>query len=281
MRNLFVSFRKILTSRGFRLCVGMTVVLLFSAEVYTDGATQSRYSVFRVITDIPSEEFASNYMLCDIMVIGNARFGWLSMFAPILAGFCFVPQMCAECEENAVRFQIFRSSKLKFSVTQFLSGIISGGTAIALGFIIFGGAVFLLFPSVSEMAEYEMFFLEGAEFCFPKNILEAWLFGAFWSIPAMFLTSVMSNKYLILCIPFFVKYALTQTVQKLSQNAAANFEGVDEATLKFTNIVHPDGLLYISNPAERLPKALFFSIIAAVLFGAYLIISRKRGDCGA
>ncbi|MGN0670890.1 MAG: hypothetical protein ACI4JZ_10110, partial [Oscillospiraceae bacterium] len=200
MRSFFVSLRKNVTSLGFWLCVGMTVLLLFAAEVYFDFGTQTRYSVFRALTNLSREELANHFELCSTTVIQNARGGWFTLFAPIIAAFCFVPTMCAEREQNAVRFQVFRTTKLNFHITQFLSGVISGGLAMALGYIIFAAAAFALFPSVSEMKSAEM--LQDVNFNLFELTLGVWLFGAFWSIPAMFLTSVLRNKYLILCIPF-------------------------------------------------------------------------------
>ncbi len=281
MRNLIVSFRKIMTSRGFWLCVGMTILLLFSAPIYTDFDTQNRYSAFRALTDFSGEELTSHYELCSIMVIQNARGGWFTLFAPIITAFCFVPLMTAEREENAVRFQIFRTSKLKYSITRFFSGVISGGTAMTLGYVIFSGAVAMLFPGVSRMTGYEAEFLKDIAFDFPKLVLGVWLFGAFWSIPAMFCICVLNNKYLIMCIPFFAKYALMQTVQKLSQNAYADFEHIDKAMLRFINIVNPDGLLWITYSTQQRTTALFFAITAAVFFAMFIIIMQKRGDCGA
>jgi len=280
MRNLFVSFKKIITSRGFWLCAGMTVLLLFAAEVYTDYYTQDRYSVIRALTSLSREELCTHQELCNVMVIQNARGGWFTLFAPIITAFCFVPTMCAEREENAIRFQIFRTSKLKYGISEFLSGVVSGGTAVALGYIIFCGAAAILFPGVSQMSGYEAEFLKDITFGFPKLVLGIWLFGAFWSVPAMFLTSVLRNKYLIMCIPFFAKYALSQTVQKLSQNAYADFENVDDAMLKFINTVNPDGLLWMTYAANQ-AAALFFGITAAAFFAMFIIITQKRGDCGA
>lgn len=100
MRSLIISFQKIFTSPGFYLCIAMTVVLLFAAEVYTDFNTQNRYSVIRVLTDFSSEEIARHYEFYDIIIMNKARGGWLTLFAPIITSFCFVPQMCAESEEQ-------------------------------------------------------------------------------------------------------------------------------------------------------------------------------------
>lgn len=279
MRNLFVSLRKNITSGGFWLCAGMTVLLLFSAEIYTDYDTMNRYSVFRALTDFSREELAAHFEMYNTAVIQNARGGWFTLFAPIIAAFCFVPLICAEHEENAMRFQIFRISKIKYSVTEFLSGTISGGLAMALGYALFGGAAMILFPGAPDLGGYDPEMFGNAAFNFPKLLLEMWLYGAFWSAPAMFCTSVTRNKYIVMCIPFFIKYGLAQTYQKLILNAIS-FEGIDEKMLKLANIINPDGILWVSD-YTRLNAILVFGISAAVFFAAYVIINQKRGDCGA
>lgn len=279
MREFAVSFRKIIASRGFWLCVIMTVLLLFSADVHMDYSTQNRYSVFRALMDFSAEELAAEYEFCSILVVQNARTGWFMLFAPILSAFCFVPLMTTEREENAVRFQIFRTSKLKYFISEFFAGAISAGTATALGYAIFAVIAFPLFPSVSEMSSFAAIMLEGTKFNFPALLLGIWCYGAFWSIPAMLLTSVLRNKYLIMCIPFFIKYGLTQTYQKISQNIFAS--GIpDKKTLKFVNAINPDGIIWI-NEFTRLYVIIMFGSLALILFAIYLIISMKRSDCGA
>lgn len=278
MRNLYVSLRKNLTSAGFWLCAAMTVLLLFTAEIYTDYDTMNRYSVFRALTEFPREKLSTHYEMYNTTVIQNARGGWFTLFAPIIAAFCFVPLMCTEREENAVRFQIFRVSKIKYSVTEFLSGAISGGLAMAAGYALFAGAAMILFPGAPEGgADLEIYGV--AAFNFPKLLLEMWLYGAFWSTPAMFCTSITRNKYIVMCIPFFLKYGLAQTYQKLLLNAFSD-ENFDENALKFASTINPDGILWTSD-YTRLSVILMFGISAAVFFAGYIIINQKRGDCGA
>lgn len=279
MRNFIVSFRKNVTSLGFLLCIGMTVLLLFSAEVYYDYSTQTRYSVFHTITMFSSDELANHYELCSMMIVQNARNGWFTLFVPIASAFCFIPMMCAEREQNAIRFQMFRTTRIKYHLSQFFSGVISGGLATTLGYILFAAIVLILFPNVSEMNEIEVQMLHGFEINLYELILEVWLFGSFWSIPAMFLTSVLQNKYLILCIPFFLKYGLNQTYQKIIQNAVST-DKIDNKLLDIAYLMNPDGLLWIDE-SNRLKIALLFGISAAVFFCIYLIINLKQGDSGA
>lgn len=279
MRNFIVSFRKNATSLGFWLCVGMTVLLLFAAEVYYDYGTQSRYSVFRALTDFSREELANHIELCSANVVQNARSGWFTLFAPIIAAFCFVPIICAEREEKAARFQIFRTTKLKYSISQFFSGVVSGGIAISLGYIIFAIFVIILFPNMKIISEFPEDLMQDISQILLPLTLKVFVFGAFWSVPAMFLTSVLRNKYLILCIPFFLKYGLNQLHQKISESVFLSSE-INQNSINIVNAINPEGILWVYDET-MLTTALVFGISTILLFTAFVVIEQKRGDCGA
>ena len=281
MRELLVSFRKIMTSRGFWLCVGMTVILMLTTEIYTDINTYNKYSVITALTELPAEEFTQHFELCRTVVMNDIRGGWLGMFIPIVTAFCFVPQICAERDNSAVRFQMFRSSKLKYNLTQFVSGTLAAGVAVLVGYVLVCGAVYLLFPAPSEFDGREAEWIASYGFSFPKQLLEIGLYGVFHSIPAMFCTAVMRNKYLIMCIPFFLKYGLSQAVQMIQRNAYGDYENINLGLFKFTQIANPDGLLWITDQPDIKAPALFFGITAAAFMAAYLIIKQNWRDSGA
>lgn len=279
MRETVISFRKIITAGGFWLCAAMSLVLLCCSDIYTDFDTQNRYSVVRAVLELPADVKSANVELCSAMVIRNARGAWFAQFAPILAAFCFVPQMCAEREENAVRFQIFRSSKLKWEISRFVSAVVSGGAAIMLGYMVFSAAALLIFPNVSEMTGFAAELATGTTLNYFAEIMRVLLYGMFWSIPSLVLASVLRNKYIIMCVPFFVKYALTGLCAKLTNNALFS-ETVDAQTLRFANFIDPDRILWV-NSEQVLGAVILFGGFALVFFAAYLFAARKRGDCGA
>lgn len=278
MKNFFVSIRKTVTSAAFPLCAVMVVVLMFTSDIYYDYGSNAYYSVFRALTDFTREELTAEFEFCSVNVIKNAQGAWFRLFAPIVAGFCFVPTICSEREEKAARFQIFRTSKLNYHISQFFSGVISGGLAVALGFAIFAAAAAMLFPSADQMAQSSTLMMQQTPLNLPLMVLQQFLFGAFWSIPAMLLTSIFNNKYIILCIPFFLKYGLTQLGQKLS-DAVLGAEQIDIDMMNLVNAANPDGILMVYD-GTRLMVWLIFGTLAALMFAAFIIISRKRVDCG-
>lgn len=280
MKNINMQFKKIFTSFGFYLCVLFTIILFFCAKVYTDTETMSRYSVIRAVLDFDRGELSRHFELCNLMVMQNARNGWITLFVPIVTAFCFVPQMCIEIDANAVRYQIYRSTKIKFNLSRYFSGIISGGIAVAIGYTVFCGIVLFLFPSKAEFAGIELQMLSEMQFDFMKELLGIWLYGVFWSSPAMLCTGIMRNKYLIVCIPFFIKYGLSQTAQMLSERAYADFDNVNYKLAKAVNIVRPEALMFFENNLDYNWSLLFFGIISVMFLIGYLVIQNAWRDCG-
>ena len=271
MREIIVSFKKTVTSRNFLICIGLTVGLLFLSEVYEDIVTENKYSVINALFSFSADEMKRHTELCSNFVVSKARDSWFSLFVPIIAAFCFVPEMCAEREENALRFQVVRSSKTKWQISRFLAGIISGGTAVALGYVIFSGLVMMLFPPSAPD------YMQGRTTDFYLLVLDMWIFAVFQSIPSMLLTSVLRSKYLIICIPFFLKYALAQLSSKLVMDSWT--EDYGESFDELVKFIDPNGLINIST-TKNYELFIMYGILLAVSLTAYMVIERKRGDFG-
>lgn len=199
------------------------------------------------------------------------------LFAPIIASFCFVPKMCAERGGNSIRFQMIRSSKLKFSVSQFIGGAVSGGIALAAGYALFFGAA-VLFPSVSEMSERALSFIFTDSFNFGVSLLCVWIYGIFWSAPAMLFTSFLRNKYLIICITFFFKYGFSPVITKLEAAATADFSDINADVLEITQTVSPNALLWLNNNPLAYRILFFYGALFAAFFTEFAVIRQNRRD---
>lgn len=281
MRELIVQFKKIFSSPWFYLSTLLTIILFFCAEIYSAPDTLNRYSVINSLMSFEREEMLRSAEFCGYYIIRDARSGWFTLFAPLSTAFCFVPLMCAERENNALRFQIFRSSKIKFELSRYLAGTISGGLSTALGYAIFSGMVYLLFPDISE---YSWLFTEqaGSAADFLKPLLGVFLYGMFWSTPAMFGLSVIRNKYIVMCVPFFIKYAAAQTVSMLSQNNYKDPEHINQTAAAFLSAISPEALLTVPEyTSSRIGSIIFYAVLSAAFLIGYLAIQRAESDKGA
>lgn len=269
-----------MTSWGFGFCVVMTVLLFIFADAYTNEITKEHFSVIRALTDMKYEERIQHSELCNLMLMYNSRGHWFTLFVPIIAAFCYIPLLTSEREGRVVRYEISRTSQIKYFTSEFFTGIIMGGVAVTIGYLLFGIFAMNAFPSVTEMtADNGMLQNLAQEQSVIKMAFHVFLYGVYWGVPAMLCTAFLRNKYLIMCIPFFVKYIWTQIYKKIADNAMNPLEP-DMKMLIIAEKINPDGILWVYD-GTRLNVILSFGISAAVMFAAYLIIMLKRDDCGA
>lgn len=293
LRTTLTGLRKTVTGFGFWVCAGFTVMLCFSANIYTDVIKNDRYSVFSALRTFDREFMLTDTSFCAFSVIQCAVSGWLSLFIPIIAAFAFIPLVCDEYEAKSVRFEIFRAGKRGFHLSRFLTALICGGLAVTAGFAMFSLLAFLLFPGIGDYdpMQREML-LESLSFTFPeissgltlpimKMIGSVFLYGAVSAVPAIALTALIRNKYLVLCIPFFLKYAVGQTCIKLQSQAVADYEHTDEALMRFAGIINPDSLAFLPQLGDMKSAVLLYSggLVLAAL-GAYIFIQSRRVDSG-
>ncbi len=282
LRIISTSLRKVLTSYGFYACVIITFVLCFTVEIYYDISAQESYSVIHVLMSYSNEQMLANTDFCSYNVFTKGVDGWFPMFIPIVAAFPVIPLICDERNSKFRRITAFRTTKFSYNTGSFISAMISGGLAVMAGFLLFSVIAFAAFPNINEfeasMAEsfewwipesYRFFTKLGYPYLIFLKFLEVFLFGAFSAIPAFILTSIMKNKYLIICIPFFIKYMITQTYSKLYMSVYEDIENPNEKLASFLDMTNLDAIKNIFSLGDDKWKNILFYIV--LLMGSYII----------
>lgn len=291
-RIIKTDFYKIVTGYGMYLCVLFTIILCFGTSIHIDMMNNDQYSVIRSLITFDREFMLSSYDFISINVALKGAGSWLSMFIPIISAFAYIPLVCDESESKSIRNAVFRSSKLKFYLSRFITAVLSGGFAVMIGYMVFCGMVFILFPGIGEFpAETREFYIQYLSDVYPSTadfgigsalvikFAEIFVYGAIAAIPAILLTAVSKNKYVVLCIPFFIKYALTQTSVKLIAQAYSNGEGVGGKLTEISNMINLDYVLQIYEMKGYKLIAVYI-IVAISTLALYLFIQLRRFDSG-
>lgn len=294
LRNIRSNFYKILSGYGFYVCIVFTALLCFSANIYEDAGSGNKYSSISSLVNFDREFMLRNTSFCSFNVMCKGSGSWLSMFIPIISAFSFVPIACDEHEAKSIRFEVFRSSKMCYSASRFVTACFSGGLAVMLGFGLFVLLEYTLFPNITEYSDssravfeemlcykYPGFTEQGYIPIFAEKLGCMFMYGAVCVAPTIMITSVVHNKYLVLCIPFFAKYAVNQTCVKLQSQTFGDYENFDTSFSRIISIINPDALSYLSQYGEDKKYVLIYSgIIIALSIIIYLIMCSGRVDCG-
>lgn len=292
IKNIKADIYKILTGYGFYVCVIFTVILCFSSDIYEDF--NGKYSAFAALVSLDRDYLLDDTNFCSFEVMRKGCGSWLSLFIPIISAFAFIPLVCDEYETKSIRFEIFRSSKLCYNLSKFITACLCGGFAVMLGFGVFTLAEYALFPNINDYsADLKELYEENLVYMYPditqngygsiilEKLGEMFLYGAICAAPAIMLTSFIRNKYLVMCIPFFVKYAIDQTCAKLQSQAISDYTNIDTKMQRFSGIIDPDALSCLSDYGEDKMIILIYSTVLILFAGIiYLIIQSRRLDSG-
>ncbi len=294
LRYCKVNLRKVFTSPGFYLCVLFTLVLCFTAEAYTDYAKNKVYSVFGLWLSFSKEEMLTHTEMSAYQILHKATGGWLATFIPIVAAFPLLPLLCDESASKNLRYSVYRETKASFLAGRFLTTMVSGGLAVLCGFALFVGAVYLMFPNIGayapEVRVSAEWWIAGTYPLFPKlgypylvalDFVEIFLYGAFYTVPALLVSAFIKNKYFVLCIPFFLKYLVNYVYAGTEIKAYESFEAIDERVFTILKITDPDALEGLFSYGETLwCNLLLTAVLLLLAFLMYRITMNRRVDFG-
>ena len=294
LRNIKTDFRKILSGYGFYLCIIFTCLLCFAAYIYEDGVTGNKYSVFRSLLTFDRQLMLDDTMFCSFEVVRNGAGNWLFLFVPIIASFAFVPLVCDEHEAKSVRFEVFRTNRFCYYTSRFMTGCLCGGLAVMIGFIIFVLVVHALFPSINayspelqtqykEMMAAIHIQISGTHYIqtIMVKVGGMFLYGMFWAAPIMMMTALIRNKYLVMCIPFFIKYGINQTCEKIRWRMLEDPEKVSTWLRRMTAFLDPDQLTDLAGSGSQIGEVLLYhGLLVLFFYIVYLVVQSRRVDCG-
>ncbi len=255
---------------GFVGAVIVTAVLCFSAQIYSDRSNGKAYSVFEALYSFDRDFMSNNSDFSPVSIIEKALSGYSAMALPVTAAFPFVFSFITERNSGNMRLSISRTSRGKYYFSKFVSALLCGGICTMLGVILFSLFAFILFPS-TQFPEITALI---------KKFLSVFVYGMTSVIPSFFLCSFCKNPYIILCVPFVLKFMLETLISRIQINASAagDFD-VYQRTLPFIPS-SVTSLFYIE------ANKTFFIIIAvnllfaATVFAGFALIMEKRADRG-
>lgn len=268
--------KRIAEEKIFLACVAMVFVLCLLAEVYRDPFTGRGYSAIASLIELDQDLLQGEISFYAGEVAKKGVTGWLAFFAPILAAFPAVALHCDEEQFRMTRFKVVRSSKLKSQLVYCISSFVSGALVMLVGYLLFLLFASSFFRMPSSLSEEELEFYAlftntpkdscagiGFAFGFLRNIARISLWGGLQVMPALALTGISKNKYVVLCIPFFLKYAVQQICMK-------------------KQYIHPDALLFPYEYGENEIRVMVFWFLGVSIacIMAYCTLWRRRIDCG-
>jgi hypothetical protein len=278
---------KAVINSGFAAAALMTCGLCFTASAYHDISNDKDYSVFEAFFTFDRNFIETHYNFASILLFKSGLSGYISMFIPIIVAFPFMVSFCAERNNGLMRFTITRSGKRKYYLSKFFTAFLSGGLAVMLGMVLFGVIVWIAFPSLESYdlpaEQLEWMIPDGIVAEAAKNLLAAFIYGAFSTLPAFFLSSFCKNPYIVTCLPFMLIYVWNTALNKYMSKG---FESGDYEIYDKISPFMPDSprqLVYIDFSAMSTSQRnmlIFNGAYLLVLLIGFTVIMNLRTDKG-
>ena len=275
---------------GFIGAAVMTALLCFTAPAYIDPANQKSYSIMEAFFTFDKKFVEANTNFASINLFSIGLNGYITMFIPIIVAFPFMVSFCAERNNGLMRFTISRTGKLRYYLSKFFASFLSGGLAVLLGLAIFGTVIYILFPSFSsyeiDPEQMKYMYPDSEAVRFLRTLAQGFLYGAFSTLPAFFLSSFCKNPYIITCLPFMLVYVWQTVITKLQSKMWENPMGFDQDYYEKLTAFSPNSPMYIptilSNEMTQGGKyTLWFnSIYLVVILVGFILIMNLRTDRG-
>ena len=147
-------------------------------------------------------------------------------FAAIFPGLAYASVFCEEYSSGYLKMMYSRMLPTKFGLIRMVTVALSGGTMLAIPFIIvFGIAYYCGIPGIPTGSDEGLmagtalvFYIEnyGEWYIFLWKVILGFLFGCIWALAGLAFAVWLPNKYVALIAPFVLYEAMWLALGKIS-----------------------------------------------------------------
>lgn len=278
-RILKCDLARVFLNRGFAAAVIATAVLCLFTQVYFDSSNGKAYSAAEALILLKRSRMAANIEFSPPVIIRNALSGYSAMLLPVTASFPFVFSFISEQNSQNILFTISRASRRKYCLSKFVSAISCGGFCTMLGVMLFGVFAYILFPN-GNSSDIAAYFPSGVFSALVKKALSTFVYGMTSVLPGFFLCSLCKNPYIILCVPFLLKFVLETLLNKLQTDAftAGALYTYEKFIPFFPNAI--SSVFDIPADERFFIIIILNTVLAVMAFAGFSIIMKKRLERG-
>ena len=147
--------------------------------------------------------------------------------------------------------------------------------------------VWIAFPSLDsyglDSEQLEWIIPNGTAAVIGRSLLAAFIYGAFSTLPAFFLSSFCKNPYIITCLPFMLVYVWNTAINKIMMKAfeTGDFEIYDKLSPFTPDSPRQLAFIKFSEISPAQTKMLIFNgAYLLVLLIGFIVIMNLRTDKG-
>ncbi len=122
-------------------------------------------------------------------------------------------------ESGSLRLILIRSGALRYGWVKVISGAVTGGGILVMGYGMYGILMLGIFPLCLTDASGVQMSVNGLVSSVIMRLLGIFLYGAMVNLFALVVSVFFRDPYMLLCLPVMVKYIYTQVLQRIETGA--------------------------------------------------------------
>ena len=280
IRLMKEEIKKMYTNPAFFIVIFAVMLIYATGVIYIEPMTQKSYNLFNISAMKNYREVLSNSWVSTETMIINGPDSYIWMFAPILASVPFVALLCGAKKNNNIRFEIMRVGKRSYIIGKMLAAMVTGGTAFLIGYIGYAIACYFILIPIGEEGLFDismnsnlnqLYEIGGIALIIVLRFVCIFVYGMTATILPFAVSSLIRNKYLVICVPFMLSYFVEvffgkpiDFIMELSRTFSAS---------QPANMVRFDS-------EQNLRILLYWLVCVVLTMILHYVILNKRCDCG-
>lgn len=297
INNIINNLRRCVINRNFLFCSLAVCLLCLTSTGYSQYCSDP-VMIFEFLLN--TKLIGQGIDSTGYAIFSKMNSGWFYMFAPVLAAFPFIYGYCSDISSQYTRCVIHRIGKLPFYISSVLSAMTVGGLVLTVGYALYGVIVCTVFPSLPELIShdtesfatmvgtiypewYTNFLLNGNFFLpFVLHLSIMFFYGGINVLPALIITLLSSNRYVVICVPFFLTYAYSQILMKINYAITTNFSESLIPLWEFISMISPTSVFNLIDSADdALVIVAIHGGFAVLLCVVFCVVLHRKVDCCA
>lgn len=154
--------------------------------------------------------------------IGSVGLGLIGLIAPALCVIPYGAYFCKEIKEKNYYYISIRKRKDDYLRSRFISGIISSGITLSIGFLVYELFISIVFIPVSPATSLDLsgsmweniYATGGGFYFFMYQTIIAFVYGSYCGGIGMMTAAMTMDKYATIAVPFIFNYYVIYFAQR-------------------------------------------------------------------
>lgn len=229
-----------------------------------------------LISSIDEMRYAWDYSGADVLYFWDIaqNIGYFTSISILCCTALNCTSFLNDYHSNYYRSCVLRSGKLNYTLSKYLSCVITGGLTLALGLVMFILVLRVRFPLIAADSSYLELYVRSSDSIFTGELLRdghyigffaihtllAFLFGTLWSAVGICMSAFITDRYVASFSPYIIWYTSRGVLSGIFKTEAVfngnyNIGGVGESILYaaayFGMVIIVLGVIFCNKAGKR------------------------------